>query len=110
MNVEQAFAMVQARVEAAARRGLDEAAEEVLAESNRHAPIEEGDLSESGKTSRSGDSVAISYDTPYAVKQHESTSLRHDPGRASKFLETAANANRDEIRSTVANEIRRALH
>lgn len=110
MNIEQAFALVQARIEGAVKRGLDDAADGILAEANRHAPIEEGDLSESGKTSQSGTSAAISYDTPYAVKQHESTNLRHDPGRASKFLESAGNSQRVEIRSAMANQIRRALH
>lgn len=60
-----------------------------LEESGREVPIEEGTLSRSGSVSvdRGQGVVQISYDTPYAVVQHEDESLRHDAGRKAKFLE-----------------------
>ena len=36
------------------------------------------------------DGGAVAYDTPYAVRQHEDTRLRHDPGRRAKWLERTA--------------------
>ncbi len=70
-----------------AQRALDDAGEFLLEEANRTAPIEEGTLIGSGAVSRTGDLVvAVSYDTPYAVRQHEDTRLRHDPGRRARWL------------------------
>lgn len=70
---------------------LVDLAEFGLEESNRIAPIEEGTLIRSGQVSRDdrAGKVAVSYDTPYAVVQHEDTQLRHDQGRQAKFLEDA---------------------
>lgn len=68
---------------------LADAAEHIAEESARIAPIEEGTLVRSAQVSRDdrAGKVAISYDTPYAVVQHEDTQLRHDQGRQAKFLE-----------------------
>lgn len=74
----------------AARAGaLKIGAEYLLEESNRVVPIEEGTLGRSGAVDV--DPVAglatISYDTPYARRQHEDLTFRHDPGRKAKYLE-----------------------
>ena len=90
-----------------ANRGLAIAAEYVLGESNKVIPIEEFTLGRSGTVSRdpANNRVAISYDTPYSVKQHEDLTLRHDPGRTAKFLENALN-DRETIRRIIASAIR----
>lgn len=58
-------------------------------ESTRQVPIEEGTLTRSAHVSvdRAQGVVQISYDTPYAVVQHEDQSLRHDADRKAKYLE-----------------------
>ncbi len=58
-------------------------------ESSREAPIEEGTLVRSAHVSvdQPNGVVQISYDTPYAIVQHEDQSLRHDDGRKAKYLE-----------------------
>ena len=87
---------VQAHVLQAARTGLLQAAEYILEESNRLVPHDEGTLERSGETSSVGvmaDGLrcVITYDTTYAVEQHENTTLSHPNGRQAKFLETASN-------------------
>lgn len=95
------------RVEGAAERGLALAAEHILTESRRVVPIEEGTLERSGATSVDGNRAAISYDTPYAVRQHEELGYRHDDGRQAKYLEEPMLAERDTAMAIVAEQIRR---
>lgn len=89
-----------------AARGVALAAEHVLAESNKIVPLDEGPLQRSGKVDTDGLDASISYDTPYAVRQHEDLTYRHAPGRQAKYLETAANSSRDEVRRIIARELR----
>lgn len=95
----------------AARRGLLLAAEHVLTEANERVPIEEGTLARSGRASVDDGELkaAVSYDTPYAVRQHEDMTLRHDQGRQAKFLERAVASEVEAIRGIVADAIRGAL-
>lgn len=101
----------RARARRGAARGLYMAAEHVLAESDRHVPHEEGTLSRSGKATvdESELRAAVTYDTPYAVTQHEDLTLAHDPGRTAKFLENAFNSQRATIGEIVATHVRREL-
>jgi hypothetical protein len=70
--------------------GLARAGDLGLALSNEGVPVLSGDLRDSGRTDVDEDSmtVSISYDTEYAIKQHEDTSLSHPRGRA-KWLQLA---------------------
>lgn len=96
--------------QAATIRGLRLAGELVLDDSNRLVPLDEGTLERSGRVTDNGvDTVAVSYDTAYAVRQHEDMNLRHPNGRQAKFLETALGKNRGKIAALVAREIRKAL-
>lgn len=96
-------------VEAAAQRGLVTAGVHILGVSNERVPYEEGDLARSGGVSAEGLVVAVSYDTDYAVKQHEDMSLSHDDGRQAKFLESAMNSERQTALKLIADPIRREL-
>ncbi len=80
----------------------------MLAESDTRVPIEEGTLSRSGHVSedRQQLKVAVSYDTPYAVVQHEEMSFQHDAGREAKYLENAFNATLPTLRDHIASRIR----
>jgi hypothetical protein len=53
--------------------------------------------------------AAVSYDTPYAVVQHERLDFRHAPGRTAKYLENSLNAARQEVAALIAAQIRRSL-
>jgi hypothetical protein len=96
---------------AGAARGLRMAAEYGLEQSNRHVPIEEGTLERSGVASVDEQNLraAVSYDTPYAVVQHEDMTLHHDAGRSAKYLENALNGSAKEIAQIIADEIRKGI-
>ncbi len=98
---------VTRKIHGAAARGLYIAAEHGLEESNRVVPIEEGTLQRSGATSVDAVQLAaqISYDTPYAVRQHQDVTLRHDSGRKAKFLEDTMKGRADAMYALVAREI-----
>lgn len=93
----------------AAEQGLDDALEHLLGAARKLVPIEEGTLERSGAASREELTGAVSFDTPYAVAQHERMDLRHDAGRSAKYLEQPATAERDKMRDLIAAKIRRAL-
>ena len=82
------------KVHAEKMSALKDIAEYVLGESIQQVPHEEGDLQSSGKVSvdEGSSRVAVSYDTPYAVRQHEEMTYQHDPGRKAKYLEDPLNA------------------
>lgn len=92
--------------------GLQLTAEHILAEATDLVPIEEGTLQRSGTVSidAMGTTAAVSYDTPYAVRQHEEIDWRHDPGRRAKFLEAPMNdpAVQQGCRQILAQTIGRA--
>lgn len=95
---------------AATLKGLRLGGELVLDASNRLVPLDEGTLERSGRVTDNGvDTVAVSYDTPYARRQHEDMNLRHPNGRQAKFLETALGKNRGKIAALIAREVRKAL-
>ncbi|MDX3214571.1 hypothetical protein PV318_03295 [Streptomyces sp. ME02-6991-2B] len=96
---------------AGAVRGVQLAAEHVLERSRARVPIEEGTLERSGVVSvDEGDlTAAVSYDTPYAVRQHEDMSLRHDSGRTAKYLERPVAEAADQVQAIIAAQVRRSL-
>ncbi|WP_327671824.1 MULTISPECIES: hypothetical protein [unclassified Streptomyces] len=98
-------------IRAAAARGLHLAAEHVLTQSQAVVPLDESPLQQSGTTSVDDGSLtaAVSYDTPYAVRQHEELDYQHAPGRQAKYLEQPLNAARGEVAALIAAQIRRAL-
>lgn len=102
---------VQREMRAGAARGLLLGAEYVLAESQNVVPLDESPLQQSGTASVDEASLtaSVSYDTPYAVRQHEELDFRHAPGRTAKYLENPLNASRSEVAQIIAAQMRRAL-
>lgn len=88
----------------ATAEGLVLATEYLLQESRAVVPLEEATLERSGVASVDRDELegVVSYDTPYAARQHEELTWRHAPGRQAKYLEGTANANRDTIAQLIA--------
>ncbi|MCP2261083.1 hypothetical protein LX15_004803 [Streptoalloteichus tenebrarius] len=97
-------AKVKRRARSGAVRGLQEATEHLLGASRQLVPIEEGTLERSGVASVDDTRLvgAVSYDTPYAVRQHEELTWQHDPGRQAKYLEQPAEAERGTMMSLIA--------
>ncbi|MEU5302220.1 hypothetical protein ACH4YO_23875 [Streptomyces noursei] len=94
-----------------AARGLRLAAEYVLGRSRVQVPIDEGTLERSGVASVDEHSLtaAVSYDTPYAVRQHEELTWRHDAGRKAKYLEDPLTESAGTVAEIIAAQVRRSL-
>ncbi|MFJ5259089.1 minor capsid protein [Streptomyces sp. NPDC088387] len=92
-----------------AQDGLRRALEHILAESKKLVPLDEGTLERSGKVDIDGLDGSISYDTPYARRQHEELTWRHAPGRSAKYLEKPMNSERDVALRIMAVSLRRWL-
>lgn len=99
-----------AKQQAGVLTGLWAAGEHVLGVSNTQVPFEEGDLAASGAVSQDASgATAISYDTPYAVRQHEDLSMQHDAGRNAKFLENALNSESAIVQGIISTALRGTL-
>lgn len=99
------------RVRSGAARGLTLAAIHVQGVAVPRTPVEYGDL-RSSLTVVPADAddlaAAIVSDLPYAVRQHEDLSLRHDDG-GPKYLEGPTLAEADTVEKIVATAAVRAL-
>jgi len=100
---------ITAAVEAAATAGLLLAAEFVLQSTNLVVPLDEGPLMNSGAVGVDGLTASISYNTPYAVRQHEDLTYRHANGRTAKYLENTLNAQQQAAMDIVAQRIRQGI-
>lgn len=80
----------------AAADALDDILEDALAEAREVTPIEESTLIRSGFTELDRPTLTgqVAFDTPYAVKQHEDPTLRHDAGRKDHYLSDTVEQNR----------------
>jgi len=102
---------VSQKVREAAVEGLRDAAEHLLEYANRTVPLEEGTLMRSGQADVDPETLeaSISYDTPYAVVQHERLDFKHDPGRRAKWLELSLNEREESIQRYIARKIQESL-
>jgi len=96
------------RVDQAAVFAVQDGLEFLLGESNKYVPHDEGTLQRSGTVSIdfSGKKIKgiVSYDTPYAVRWHE-TPANFQKGRTHKYLERALEENRASIEKFIANKV-----
>lgn len=72
-------------------------------------PVETGALRASARVSTSGTRAAVSYNTPYAARQHEEIGWSHPGGGQAKFLESAMREQSSTIRAIIAEHIRKGL-
>ena len=86
---------------------LLEGAQLVLTDSDARVPFRDGYLQNSGRVSvdAANHRAAISYDMPYAVRQHEDQTLRHRNGREAKYLERAIDAKAADLRALFARRL-----
>lgn len=92
----------------AARKGLWQAAEEILRAANQRVPLDTGVLQASGDTDVDGNELAaaIFYDTPYAVRLHEHPEYDFQGGREGKWLERTINERSNDILEGLAKGLR----
>jgi hypothetical protein len=93
-------------IEEAAEHGLTLATEHLLTEANKSVPHDEGTLERSGSASSEGTKGAVSYDTPYAVRQHEDMSLHHHGKGQSKWLENTMGQEAETMGTIIATAVR----
>ncbi len=100
---------VHKKVMSATERGLIKGLEFVKQESVKIVPKDTGMLEKSASVKISNDSKqgAVSYDTPYAIRQHEELGYRHAEGRTAKYLEIPFQQNQGKALEIMQREIRR---
>lgn len=101
VDVSHVVANLHAAVDGMIETALDalfDGGEHILDVSNQDVPLDTADLQRSGQVTidRNGMRVAVSYDTLYAVIQHE-VNMAHANGRSWKFLERATESERDVV-------------
>lgn len=104
-------AAVTGRMKVGGVKGLEIASEHLLQVSRTRVPLEEGTLERSGVASVDAERLVggVSYDTVYAVYQHERLDLRHAQGRTAKYVEEPLLEEHETLQGIIAAQIRRAL-
>lgn len=101
------------RVKESTREGAIDAlwrgTEFILAKSNETVPVEEHVLQASGSAQVDESDLVgvVSYDTPYAVKQHEERTYTHKDGRRAKYLELTLQEQADAVRNLMVDQLKR---
>jgi hypothetical protein len=76
-------------------------------------PHDLGDLEGSANSGAKavGTSVTgfVSFDTPYATRQHEELEWQHEPGRQAKYLETPLKENLDNYIEQIEDAIKKGV-
>lgn len=94
-------------LQASGQKGLKKAGLHMLTLSLRIVPLDQGTLFMSGSVDQVDKDVAISYDTPYAVRQHEEITYSHQRGRQAKYLESIvqSEAVQEEVLRVLGKEL-----
>lgn len=110
---------VEAQVVRHALDALETTADELLRKANETVPLDSSVLKQSGQVDiyPAELTAAVSYDTPYAVKQHEDTSLNHPNPRSAnssangraRWLELTAQENKTHLTNYLANRIKNRM-
>jgi hypothetical protein len=93
-----------------AARGVALGAEHIRGVSVDRAPLDTAALRDSATASHDPETLtaAVSYDTPYAARQHEELGYHHREG-GPKYLESALASERDVVARLIQAQIRKAL-
>lgn len=93
MSVRVNAAKARVSIKAGCKKGLWMALDHLAAVSKEQVPLDQGPLKNSCyvDVAEDGMSGTVSYDTPYAVRQHEEIGYQHQRGRKAKYLEDPAN-------------------
>lgn len=99
---------IAAAVKQAEQRGVRLAAEHLRTTAVQQTPLETGTLRNSAQVTADGTKAAVSYNTKYAVKQHEELGYAHKDGKA-KYLESATVTERSKMLDIIGQQIKGAL-
>lgn len=98
-------------VRTAGLKAINDVIEDIATDSQNEAPLLSGTMerSQAVAENRSQMEVYISYNTPYAIKQHEELGYRHAPGRKAKYLEDPFNRKKGPGLKYIEKKIKQAL-
>jgi hypothetical protein len=106
-NLEWYGDKVQRKIVASILDTLESTADELLRKANETIPFETGALAQSGQVDIEPAALkaVVSYNTPYAIRQHEDVSLRHpnplsansSPNGRARWLELTAQEQADRL-------------
>jgi hypothetical protein len=90
---------------------LKEVAFDLLGKAVQLAPVDTGDLRGSGAVDidENSNTATVSFNTPYAVRQHEELEYRHPQGGQAKYLEQPFKENADKYIKHLAASVRKAV-
>lgn len=110
-EVYQKLGLLEEEIIETAFKGIKKLGEVILGESQKLVPVDTGTLKRSGTTqsSKKDHSVTISYNTPYARKQHEDNTLNHPRGGQAKYLERPFNEKSGEAETYIADALQKKL-
>lgn len=99
-------------IEHVAPEAIKDVAFDLLGKAVNLAPIDTADLRGSGKVEleTNGDKITatVSFNTPYAVRQHEDLTYNHPRGGEAKYLEKPFVANTPRYIQHIRDSVRRA--
>ncbi len=89
MKIKLDNAKIHAAIRNGSKKGTWMALDHLASVSKDQVPLDQGPLKNSCAVdvAEDGSSGTVSYDTPYAVIQHENTRFQHQRGRKAKYLE-----------------------
>lgn len=99
----------KARKNEAVQTGLRIASDHLLAKSREIVPFLEGTLSNSGNVDIQPRLGIVSYNTPYAIKQHEELSYWHSDGRQAKYLEKPLKSESKRLQEIIQRTVNASL-
>jgi hypothetical protein len=102
---------VKTAIMATALETLHDGGRAILTEAIEETPILSGTLRRSGTVTDAlmESAVYVSFNTPYAIKQHEDLTLNHPDGGKAKYLEDPFNRNKDKVIKMVGARIKALL-
>lgn len=103
--------LVKAMLNANAPEALNHAAELLRGDSVPLAPLDRGPLRGSAQVTPATEAsftAYVSYDTPYAARQHEELDWHHDEGQA-KYLEQPLVENEAKYQAAIASRLGKGL-
>lgn len=109
LEVYKDLKLTEEEIIKAALKGQKLLAQNILGESQKLVPVDTGTLQRSGNIQTKDNITTISYNTPYARKQHEDMTLNHPRGGEAKYLERPFNEKAVEFENFVSTEVYKVL-
>ena len=102
---------VERLIRETAFQAIRDGAEAILTEAIDETPIDTGTLRRSGTVTEAPqeNTVYVSFNTPYARRQHEDLTLNHPRGGKAKYLEDPFKRNAEKVEQLVAQRVKAAL-